>query len=259
MHILGGFLRPHPFLRKSSALRTSSAAAPAGCMIWNLSYTIRSGANRNASTVSRFFTTVRELVFLPKTELVHLHLPQAGFLLAADQALQTKHIDGSERSRRQPKLPRHPPPRCTFTGPPHGSSKRMENGVLLHNSDTFSYRCRNSGQCNRSTPLLPWRETHPTADLAPPAVYVVGLAELPPATGADWFSIATLAPHPHLQGPGLLVDLVLVDSIARPPQNSGLVVLSHSAEYKQGYSQSQRPLTTGLVRLLHRAVLTSPT
>jgi hypothetical protein len=53
-------------------------------------------------------------------------------------------------------------------------------------------------------------------------MYVIGLGYPPPTARANQFSVPTLAPYPQLQGLGPLVDFVLIDSVAWPPQNFGL-------------------------------------
>src|SRR5205807_2350308 len=49
-------------------------------------------------------------------------------------------------------------------------------------------------------------------------VYVVNLADLPPATGTRQFPVATLAPHPQREVLLLLIDGVPVNLVSRPSQ-----------------------------------------
>src|SRR6516225_3994348 len=59
-----------------------------------------------------------------------------------------------------------------------------------------------------------------------PFVAVVGLLQFAPTARAFQLAVATLAPHPQFQDLVLLIDLVLVDPVARPLKNTGELVVS---------------------------------
>jgi hypothetical protein len=46
--------------------------------------------------------------------------------------------------------------------------------------------------------------------------------------GAHGFAVAPLAPYPELQDFGLFINLMLVDPVARPAQDSGPIVVSQT-------------------------------
>src|SRR5271157_5841239 len=75
------------------------------------------------------------------------------------------------------------------------------------------------------------------------------LAELPPAAGTHQLPVPPLAPHPQLQGFGILIDFMLVDAVARPPQKFGPVVLSHPAEGTRSSPKSKPPFNQGLFQI----------
>src|SRR5215468_10534384 len=72
---------------------------------------------------------------------------------------------------------------------------------------------------NRRRKRTPWQV--PDSSLAD----VIGAGELPPAAGTLDLSITPFAPYPQLQRLGLLVDLMSINPVPRPVQNSRDLVI----------------------------------